>query len=173
MRLPTGWDSPCPVALPGRAALTTGEPFDRQRVCPTHQLLPDAERVNSRRPPFLRPFPRVCPRSGYRSPPRLRPNESARQPSPNRSFAQKGSPRLRQNSPTLSLAAHIRVNGKPPASRSASALGPRRRLRHDFRVPTRVSRSIGRLNLFRLSGTLFAQVLLSKPLRNQIPVGIP
>src|SRR5262245_33888649 len=36
-----------------------GEPFDRQRVCPTHQLPPDAERVNSRRRPFLRTCPQV------------------------------------------------------------------------------------------------------------------
>ena len=90
-----------------------GETFDRQRVCPTHQLLPDAERVNSRRPPFLRPFPRLCPPSGYRSRPLVRRNESDLQPSPQRSFARQGSPRARQNSLTLRLAAPSRVNGKP------------------------------------------------------------
>jgi hypothetical protein len=37
-------------------SVTRGEPFDRQRVCPTQQLPPDAERKSSRRRTFLRPF---------------------------------------------------------------------------------------------------------------------
>jgi hypothetical protein len=39
--------------------VSRGEPCHRQRICPTRQLPPDAESVNSRRRPFLLPFPRV------------------------------------------------------------------------------------------------------------------
>ena len=94
-------------------SVSFGEPCDRQRVCPTQQLPPDAERITSQRRPFLRPFPRLCPPSGYRSRPLVRRNESDLQPSPQRSFARQGSPRARQNSLTLRLAAPSRVNGKP------------------------------------------------------------
>jgi hypothetical protein len=57
-------------------SVTTGEPCDRQRVCQTRQLPPDAESANSRRRPFLYPFPRVFALFGRQSRPLLNSRES-------------------------------------------------------------------------------------------------
>jgi hypothetical protein len=82
-----------------------------------HQLPPHAERITSRRCPFLRPFPRVSLIFDYRSQPPLSLNESDQQSPPKPSFLRHRSPRSPANSPPLSLTGQMRVNVMPSASR--------------------------------------------------------
>ena len=94
--------------------ISRGEPCDRQRICPTRQLTRDAERVNSRRPPFLRPLPRLVATSRRRSRPLTLPQQS-RQPTPeNRPFSRFLTPSDPPNSPTLGGSLPTRANPRPP-----------------------------------------------------------
>ena len=144
-----------------------GEPDDRQRVCQTQQLPPDAERVNSRRRPFSTNFPATWRTLGVSISPPHTPHESD-QPLPHkRPFLRQHSPRSDHNSPSRGLAPQSRVNPSSyPDPRCAWPLGPRSRLREDRLLPTHGSRANGRYNPFEPSRLRCRQVVLSKTLRN-------
>jgi hypothetical protein len=71
-------------------SVSFGEPCDRQRVCPTQQLPPDAESVHSRRHAFLRTLLRVFAPFGCRSRPLLRRQESGQTRPQKAPFSQRG-----------------------------------------------------------------------------------